>query len=924
MEDYKRTSEWIENGKAVDAIIRDRPAGLFVMDCSPDNSFELMYGGDDGDDAPEHVLNQGELRVQRVLDRLDELFRVTSTGTMGMLLDNVYEDLFAKAAVAMRVDAGRGLFDGPHPATTRASFGRVLGMRLGKLMSARNANCTRDFRITLPKTYIHAHAIGYALLEVEHARQCGQPFCLFNSRGTIAKFGFRNTHPYGPLTENDIKAINRQWMPGTKEAFCPEFISSMWQATSDGMVEYLGIDDPLHFVSLKPEEGTVAIGDGVWDIDDMTIRPYDPDRDLYCECFAGLRFETDSHHRIVRPDCPSHTYRGHTVTADSLVDRIANGSESKRLAIMHVLASIVKPSMCENKAIVLYGSGGNGKSTLLEVIRTAASAGRDDLDKRYVCSVTLKDMEDPVKCNPLIGKSFNICNELGLDGGVLRFTERMKSAITGETFSMKLLYHDPVDAAFNGRMFFASNSGLSSTDRSHGFWRRFLGFDFGDVTFGGSVDIPEVKKEFVKDPAVISYLVYRSVYETPQVKLLEDDPRIKLDTKHLRQESDSTLQIAGNVAKSLTDAGIDAVPMDWFYHGTCSAAAYISPDLKVPTQNKPAWTQLMEEVCRADDLVVPRAKDGSPQRFRGSVWCVDPDRFARVLDDVAPNRESGEFDLSYSRDGGRRHVGPSTARARSKRYYGWVVRRSAWEAYLAGKGARVPAADKVPPAPAPADVAPADDPVAEASHGEAVALPVHVADVESARAALDADGRESAALTCVSVACELFDAGPEGREDAVSSCDEWLTRDDATPAVVGGQEAALAWCEANREAVSEHDQPLARALAARGQTEPWHEATGNEARALAFARTLASLDAMCQYRRDEDAMTGRAESLLDAGLATDATPEAQAAAQAAAHAILSVPPRWRSGVSPSRVDVARRVEEARQCDPFADVTGLGD
>lgn len=123
-----------------------------------------------------------------------------------------------------------------------------------------------------------------------------------------------------------------------------------------------------------------------------------------------------------------------------------------------------------HKVALFIGSGKNGKSQVLELIKRLVGA-------ENTSSVSLYDISgDKFAVSELYGKHSNIAPDVGKEE--LRFTGRFK-AVTGEdTVRAQEKYGQPFSFLSFAKMNFSCNQVPASPDNSDAFYRRFLCFKF--------------------------------------------------------------------------------------------------------------------------------------------------------------------------------------------------------------------------------------------------------------------------------------------------------------------------------------------------------------------------------------------------------------------------------------------------------------
>lgn len=125
---------------------------------------------------------------------------------------------------------------------------------------------------------------------------------------------------------------------------------------------------------------------------------------------------------------------------------------------------------CRYEALLfLYGTGSNGKSTILKVL--TAVLGTDN-----VSSLSLKDLSDKYKPQFLEGKMANISTETGV--GRQTETEMLKKIISGELITVERKYDPPYQFSPYAKFIISLNDLPNFKDKSYGLKRRILSLPF--------------------------------------------------------------------------------------------------------------------------------------------------------------------------------------------------------------------------------------------------------------------------------------------------------------------------------------------------------------------------------------------------------------------------------------------------------------
>jgi len=151
--------------------------------------------------------------------------------------------------------------------------------------------------------------------------------------------------------------------------------------------------------------------------------------------------------------------------------------------LQEFLGYVFSANLKLEKVAVLYGSGANGKSVFYEVITTLM--GKDNSSFKGLGDICMKGERGDNHRAELESKLINFASELNPQGADI---EIFKALVSGEPVSARRLYKDVYTFRNTAKLIFNANKLPTETERTHGFFRRFLIIPF-DVT------IPDNKKD---------------------------------------------------------------------------------------------------------------------------------------------------------------------------------------------------------------------------------------------------------------------------------------------------------------------------------------------------------------------------------------------------------------------------------------------
>lgn len=217
------------------------------------------------------------------------------------------------------------------------------------------------------------------------------------------------------------------------------------------VLEYVRIDAPS--LKERPRPDTLNLRNGLLDILTRTLRPHEPGH--LSSIQLPVAFDPAA-------TCPQW---------EAFIARVL--PEDCRNIVCEIMASSMRGDISDQKAILLQGSGENGKSTLLDAV--IAFLGREN-----VSSLALQRLEvDKFAAVRLLGKLANVCADLPADH--LASTSTFKALTGGDILTGERKFQGSFEFASFARLIFSTNHYPQSKDASHAFFRRWLVVPFDAV-----------------------------------------------------------------------------------------------------------------------------------------------------------------------------------------------------------------------------------------------------------------------------------------------------------------------------------------------------------------------------------------------------------------------------------------------------------
>lgn len=150
------------------------------------------------------------------------------------------------------------------------------------------------------------------------------------------------------------------------------------------------------------------------------------------------------------------------------------------------------------KGFVLYGSGSNGKSTVLNMLKKFI--GEENLS-----TVELKKLSDPFLTAELEHKLANIGDDI--DPKEITDTGTIKKLFTGESMTVQRKYQDPFILKNYAKMIFSCNTLPRILDKTYGMYSRLMLIPFTATFSADDEDFDPFIEEKVTTDEALSYLL---------------------------------------------------------------------------------------------------------------------------------------------------------------------------------------------------------------------------------------------------------------------------------------------------------------------------------------------------------------------------------------------------------------------------------
>lgn len=183
--------------------------------------------------------------------------------------------------------------------------------------------------------------------------------------------------------------------------------------------------------------------------------------------------------------------------AETMQDADGDADQGRIDLLQEAFGYCLMPETYLEAFFVFHGPGRNGKSTILNILRTLL--GEDNVASLSI--EQLSGLHGTTHAYQLVGKLANLCSDLNeMD----RVSEGMlKSIVSGDQITVRRLYKDPVQFRPQCKLFFATNVLPRFNDTSLGIWRRMQLIPFDYVVPTERVDVSLLKQLEEELPGIL-------------------------------------------------------------------------------------------------------------------------------------------------------------------------------------------------------------------------------------------------------------------------------------------------------------------------------------------------------------------------------------------------------------------------------------
>lgn len=242
--------------------------------------------------------------------------------------------------------------------------------------------------------------------------------------------------------KNHIYSNDPDFITGYITKLCPALKAYQIDETVKYIQRYL-YDET---VSFNTNPFKIVFQNGVLDVETLTLEPMTPD-----------------HLESIKINC-NYDPTAYSETVDEFFTTATNGDKATEQLLYEAIGySMLKTNELQ-KAFILVGSGRNGKSTYLDLIKGV-------LGKHNTTTVSFKDLASNFRASMLDGKLASLAGDISSQP--ITESDLVKSISAGEDVTLEQKYKAAQSKALFSTLFFACNKLPRTPDTSEGFYRRW-------------------------------------------------------------------------------------------------------------------------------------------------------------------------------------------------------------------------------------------------------------------------------------------------------------------------------------------------------------------------------------------------------------------------------------------------------------------
>ena len=271
------------------------------------------------------------------------------------------------------------------------------------------------------------------------------------------------------------------YIMGYMTKLCPQLKDYQKQETVKYILNYL-YDDTVEF---NTNPYSIVFKNGILDLSTNTFEDMTP-----------------THLESIQINCSYIAPTQPCAVVDEFFHTATKGNKDLETLLYEAIGYAMLKTNELQLAFMLVGSGRNGKSTYLDLVKAVLGRGN-------YASISFKDLQSNFRASMLIEKLASFAGDVS--NQPIQDSELVKSLIAGEEVTMEQKYKDAITQDVFSTMFYACNTLPRTPDTTEGFYRRFCIIPFlADLTSISKVDGMTFKRNLLS-PESLDYVAYKAV-----------------------------------------------------------------------------------------------------------------------------------------------------------------------------------------------------------------------------------------------------------------------------------------------------------------------------------------------------------------------------------------------------------------------------
>lgn len=216
---------------------------------------------------------------------------------------------------------------------------------------------------------------------------------------------------------------------------------------------------------------------------------------------------------------------------DEWLASLACGDTEIVTLLWQVMNEAINPNRTRRKMAIMTGNGNNGKGTFQALLENLI--GRENIS-----NLKPEQFGKEFYLGSLEGKVCNIGDDIS--DKYLDDVSDLMSVVSGDPIQVNKKGIQPIEARFRLMCIFSGNDLPKSRNKTQGWYRRLCIIPF-NADFNGEVERPEIKDEFLKDPQLLEWVLYKILTMADFDKFIEPKAVSKM-LEQYKIENDYTRQ----------------------------------------------------------------------------------------------------------------------------------------------------------------------------------------------------------------------------------------------------------------------------------------------------------------------------------------------------------------------------------------------